>query len=137
MNFTKRKLKQMVNEEYQKLIKEGLIPEAFDNKSDFGGRSPGYSMPLPKLYSNRVQAARKGNQLPPEDSNWYRFAKHLDIGVLDLDELAQELGYRNFDDLDISISPRGMNGQQAEEVADVLFGMIGADDIDVYDALEA
>ena len=111
MKISKARLNKIIAEEYSKLKKEGLISESvYDdhmNKATFGGRSShtGYKMALPKLYSNRVQAARRGNQLPPESSNWYRFAKTLDIGVLDLDELAYDLGFKNFDHLDASISP--------------------------------
>ena len=139
MKVTKSKLKKIILEERAKLISEGLITESigsdYRNKNTFGGRSPGYKMKLPKLYSNRMQAARRGNQLPPTESNWYRFAKALDIGVLDLDELAYDMGYSNFDDLDASISPRGLKSSQAEEVADIMFGINGADEIEVLDAL--
>ena len=46
-----------------------------------------------------------GNPLPPSDSNWSDFATELDIGVLDLDEMAIDLGFSNFHDMDQSISP--------------------------------
>ena len=140
MKLTQKKLKQIIKEEQEKLKRQGLIKEGIysdhANKSTFGGRSPGYRMKLPKLYSNRIQAARLGNQLPPEDSNWYQFAKALDIGVLDLDELAYDLGFKTFDDLDASISPRGISPAQADEIVDIMFGMNGADEIEVLDALE-
>jgi len=48
------------------------------------------------------------NYLPPKDSNWYRFANLFDIGILDLDEFASDLGYDDFNDLDISISPKAL-----------------------------
>ena len=139
MKLTQKKLKQIIFEEHQKLKKEGLLKEGihddYMNRSTYGGRSPGYKMALPKMYSSRVQAARRGNQLPPEDSNWYQFAKALDIGVLDLDELAYDLGFKTFDDLDASISPRGISPAQADEIVDIMFGMNGADEIEVLDAL--
>tara|TARA_Y100001963_G_C6448389_1_gene294675 strand:- start:83 stop:430 length:348 start_codon:yes stop_codon:yes gene_type:complete len=47
-----------------------------------------------------------GNIAPPRDSNWSQFAAELDIGVLDLDEIAYELGFADFYDMDTSITPR-------------------------------
>jgi hypothetical protein len=49
-----------------------------------------------------------GNPPPPRDSNWRAFADAIDVGTLDLDELAYELGFRDFVDMDISISPRSL-----------------------------
>jgi hypothetical protein len=53
----------------------------------------------------RPEDRARGNQAPPRGSNWRSFADALDIGVLDLDEIAYELGFRDFLDMDISISP--------------------------------
>ena len=50
----------------------------------------------------------RGNDAPPRDSNWSQFAAELDIGVLDLDEIAYTLGFRDFADMDISITPRAL-----------------------------
>ena len=49
-----------------------------------------------------------GNQAPPRDSNWYEFSKAIDIGVLDLDNIAYGLGFQDFRDMDISISPKAL-----------------------------
>ena len=49
-----------------------------------------------------------GNGAPPRDSNWRSFADALDIGVLDLDAMAYDLGFMDFRDMDISISPRSL-----------------------------
>ena len=49
-----------------------------------------------------------GNPPPPQSSNWRAFADALDIGVLDLDEMAYSLGFTDFYDMDISISPRAL-----------------------------
>jgi len=46
------------------------------------------------------------NALPPKSSNWYDFAKALDIGMLDLDNIAYDLGFQDFRDMDISINPK-------------------------------
>jgi hypothetical protein len=47
----------------------------------------------------------RGNRAPSPDSNWSDFAVALDIGVLDLDEMAYDLGFSNFHDMDQSITP--------------------------------
>jgi hypothetical protein len=47
-----------------------------------------------------------GNPPPPSDSNWNSFAKAIDVGVLDLDSIAYDLGFTNFHDMDQSITPR-------------------------------
>jgi hypothetical protein len=49
-----------------------------------------------------------GNPSPPRNSNWYEFAKAVDIGTLDLDEIAYDLGFADFYDMDISISPKSL-----------------------------
>ena len=46
------------------------------------------------------------NNLPPKDSNYYNMARSLDIGVMDLDNIAYDLGFKDFRDMDISISPK-------------------------------
>ena len=139
MKLSKARLNKIIAEEYAKLKKEGLLTEGiyddFEKKSTFGGRSDGYKMALPKLYSNQVQMARRANQLPPVSSNWYRFAKALDIGVLDLDELAYDLGFKGFDNLDVAISPRSISPSQADEIVDIMFSINGAGEIEVLDAL--
>ena len=48
------------------------------------------------------------NGPPPKDSNWSAFANELDIGVLDLDNMAYALGFSDFLDMDISIAPRNL-----------------------------
>ena len=48
------------------------------------------------------------NDAPPRDSNWYEFSKAIDIGVLDLDNIAYDLGFQDFRDMDISISPKAI-----------------------------
>ena len=49
-----------------------------------------------------------GNPPPSRRSNWYEFAKAMDIGILDLDEIAYDLGFADFYDMDISISPKSL-----------------------------
>ena len=137
MKLTKRQLRRIIREEKNKLVKSGIISESrFTSKLTSGGRQPADRMQMPKLYSNQVQQARRSNQLPPESSNWYRFAKSLDIGVLDLDELAYDMRFKNFDDLDASISPRGLNDGQVDEIVEIMFGISGAEEIEVLDALD-
>lgn len=50
---------------------------------------------------------RRSN-LEPKGSNWEKFALMFDIGVLDLDNLAAELNFDGFEDLDISIGPESL-----------------------------
>ena len=57
---------------------------------------------------------RPSNDLPPRDSNWYEFAKKLDIGELDLDNIAYDLGFSDFRDMDISISPKALAERDPE-----------------------
>jgi len=47
----------------------------------------------------------QGNEELPKDSNWATFADVFNIGVLDMDNFASYLKFRDFNDLDISISP--------------------------------
>jgi len=89
MRITKKQLKKIIREEYSKLIKESSWERA-----SFGGRSR-IRKPI-GTYGQQIIDARRSNQLPPPSSNWHGFAKALDVGVLDLDELAQDLGFRDF-----------------------------------------
>ena len=58
-----------------------------------------------------------GNDLPPRSSNWYEMAKELDIGVLDLDNIAYDLGFTDFRDMDISITPKALAERDPENFA--------------------
>ena len=57
------------------------------------------------------------NDLPPRSSNWHSMAKALDIGVLDLDNIAYDLGFRDFRDMDASISPKALAERDPESFA--------------------
>ena len=57
------------------------------------------------------------NDLPPKDSNWYKMAKALDIGELDLDNIAYDLGFTDFRDMNISISPKALAERDPESFA--------------------
>ena len=57
------------------------------------------------------------NDLPPRDSNYYEMARALDIGVLDLDNIAYDLGFRDFRDMDASISPKALAERDPENFA--------------------
>ena len=57
---------------------------------------------------------RPSNDLPPRDSSYYDMAKKLDIGVLDLDNIAYDLGFTDFRDMDISISPKALAERDPE-----------------------
>ena len=49
-----------------------------------------------------------GNPAPPVKSNWRSFSDALDIGILDLNAMAHDLGFVDFRDMDSSISPRSL-----------------------------
>tara|TARA_Y100001970_G_scaffold275929_1_gene377878 strand:- start:583 stop:909 length:327 start_codon:yes stop_codon:yes gene_type:complete len=56
----------------------------------------------------KEEAARiteRANVAPSRNSNWHKFATELDVGILDLGEIAYDLGFGDFYDMDISISP--------------------------------
>ena len=57
------------------------------------------------------------NDLPPKDSSWYPMAKALDIGELDLDNIAYDLGFTDYRDMDISISPKALAERDPESFA--------------------
>ena len=57
------------------------------------------------------------NEAPPRASNWRGFADALDVGVLDLDEIAWELGFQDFYDMDLSITPRVLANRDPESFA--------------------
>ena len=79
MKITKRQLR--------RIIKEGVARALHEQNT--------YTM----------RGSARGDPPPPSDSNWSDFAAALDIGVLDLDEMAYDLGFSNFHDMDQSISP--------------------------------
>jgi len=57
---------------------------------------------------------RRGNLPPEEASNWSRFAKKFDIGILDLDAFSDIMGYHDFYNLDMSISPKSLYTRNPE-----------------------
>jgi len=61
------------------------------------------------------------NPFPPQESSWRRFAEVFNIGVLDLDCFAMMMGYNDFLDLDISISPRSLFRREVLQREDSTF----------------
>ena len=57
------------------------------------------------------------NDLPKKDSAYYDMAKKLDIGTLDLDNIAYDLGFTDFRDMEISISPKDLAERDPESFA--------------------
>jgi len=90
MKVTKRQLRRIIKEEVARALHE-------QNTSTLHGAA--------------------GNPPPPADSNWSDFAAALDIGVLDLDEMAYDLGFSNFHDMDQSISPASLADRDAQRFA--------------------
>lgn len=63
--------------------------------------------------ASRYLASRRNGPVP-RDSNWHVFATHMDIGVLDMDDFADRMGYRDFADLDVSIGPAALFRKRRE-----------------------
>ena len=79
-----------------------------------------------------------GNPPPSRRSNWYEFAKAMDIGTLDLDEIAYDLGFADFYDMDISISPKSLASRDARRfVTAVKDNSLRAEDMDPEEILAA
>ena len=87
MRIKKRQLKRIIKEETAKILE---APQAYGDST--------------YRYADRS----RGNPPPPRDSNWRAFADKLDMGVLDLDGMAYDLGFSDFRDMDISISPSAL-----------------------------
>ena len=80
---------------------------------------------------------RSMNNAPPRDSNWYEFSKAIDIGVLDLDNIAYDLGFQDFRDMDISISPKALAERDPTSfVTAVQDSSLVAEDMDPNEILE-
>jgi len=86
MKITKRQLRRIIREEKAKILKEAYGQSAFRY-----GRTP-----------------PRGKNAVPKDSSWYDFAKELDMGILELDDFAYDMGFSNFMDMDISIGPKAL-----------------------------
>ena len=76
-------------------------------------------------YYNAIQSARRSNDFPPSESNWYRFAVALKIGVLDLDDIAREIGQREFYFMDSAFSPRTGENKDLEKVSKAIQKLLG------------
>jgi len=70
-----------------------------------------------------------GNPPPPRDSNWHEFAMAIDVGTLDLDDIAYDLGFSDFADMDISISPKALADRDATSFITAVrnFSLAGSD----------
>jgi len=62
------------------------------------------------------------NSPPPMESNWFEFAEAMDVGVLDLDSMAHNLGFTDFYDMDMSISPASLSIRDEEAFVDATRG---------------
>ena len=63
-----------------------------------------------------------GNPAPPYKSNWRSFSDALDIGILDLNAMAYDLGYTDFYDMNRSISPRSLAKRDSASFIDAARG---------------
>ena len=57
------------------------------------------------------------NDLPMKDSPYYDMAKKLDIGTMDLDNIAYDLGFTDFRDMERSIDPKALAERDPESFA--------------------
>ena len=57
------------------------------------------------------------NDLPKKSSPYYDMAKKLDIGTLDLDNIAYDLGFRDFRDMERTIDPKKLAERDPESFA--------------------
>jgi len=67
----------------------------------------------------KYDMARQLNDLP-KDSNWTDFASMFDIGVLDLDKFAYLMKFKNFENLDMSISPKDLLRKKGKKFIEAL-----------------
>ena len=82
-------------------------------------RATGGTRKQTKQGSREYDSARRGNQTP-KGSNWTGFAKKMDIGVLDLDNIADDMGHRDFEHMDISIGPKDMAEDEAQRFVEAV-----------------
>lgn len=75
-----------------------LIREALETLMEYG---PGYG---------------SENDLPPADSNWYQFSKALDIGMLDLDNIAYDMGFKDSVEME-PVTPKELAEREPEKFA--------------------
>ena len=57
------------------------------------------------------------NDLPKKSSPYYDMAKKLDIGTMDLDNIAYDLGFTDFRDMERSIDPKTLAERDPESFA--------------------
>ena len=57
------------------------------------------------------------NNLPKKDSAYYDMAKKLDIGTMDLDNIAYDLGFSDFRDMERTIDPKKLAERDPESFA--------------------
>ena len=84
MKITMQQIRRIIREEIQREAQEALSESR-----------------IPPMESMK-------NSAPPQDSNWRAFADAVDIGVLDLDEIAYALKFNDFYEMDLSITPRAL-----------------------------
>ena len=57
------------------------------------------------------------NALPPRDSAYYNMAKALDIGTMDLDNIAYDLGFTDFRDMNANSEPKALAERDPQSFA--------------------
>lgn len=96
----KSELRKIIKEEVESLFKNNgrLTPYLSQKQFEDKWKTDFFKKPINEM----------GNPLPPKDSNWYEFAEAFDIGILDLDKFAYLLKFKNFRNMDRSISPKNL-----------------------------
>ena len=99
----KSELRQIIKEEVESLFKNNgrLTPFLSMEQYEDKWKTDYFKKPMNEM----------GNPLPPKNSNWYEFAKIFDVGILDLSTFAKSMGFKDFRNLDISISPKILYGR--------------------------
>ena len=75
---------------------------------------------LRNLIREEILKEYSKNWYPPKDSNWYEFAKAIQIGTMDLDNFAYYMGFRDFKELDISIGPRSLHTRNKKKFVNAI-----------------
>lgn len=91
------------------------------------GTGPTYPADVKKrTKKKKVKESMDRNQYPGRDSNWHRFAQILDIGILDLDHMAGKLGYSDFGDMDMSVTPASLLSRDPKNFVNAVYSIPGA-----------
>ena len=94
-----------------------IVKEANEENNEEEESQKKNTLVMAKDISKKLQAKQVSDlsKAPPEDSNWSKFAKYYNFTMKDLDRFGKELGFDNWYDLDMSISPIALNDRNPEK----------------------